>query len=202
MTARIFLAAALLLMAETACAFTHTFTAGDTEITVYGPDWTWQGRDINILLIARNHGESAAAFTFTLNMPEEAARLFVYGGEMTRSLRVAPGKTARECFAGIQARTGISTDACVLRLEVADNAARAPVHIEYPVSTIRGAAVRPGVWALYLPAGIALAWCLIFFLVLRRLARPGAWRNKPDAVRETADAPPWIHDRPETGGRP
>jgi hypothetical protein len=70
------------------------------------------------------------------------------------------------------------------------------VHVAYPVRTVRGAVVSPGKWALFLPGGLALAWCIVFAFVVARFARPGAWRVPSAPVGESEKAESWINQEP------
>jgi len=184
-------------------AFTETREFGAVSLTAYAPDWTWQKRDVNILLIARNQGTSSAEVAVALGLPPGQAGHFAYEGPLEHTLRIAPGETVLQAFAGI---TALDRDAVAnpvprqtytFLIEARGEGDRAA--IAYPVTTIRGAAVEPGAWALYLPAALALLWCAVFALALVLMAQPGAWRQPGAMATQSPEAPAWIEERREGG---
>lgn len=173
-----------------AFAFQQTYSLGNVDVAVYAPDWTWQKRDINILIVARNEGTQTEQISAALTLPEGKENDFSFAGEPVCTLVAAPKGIARAAFAGIAAKDGVpkQTYHFSIRLHAGNGDAVA----DYPVKTIRGAVVNSGNWALYLPAGVALAWCLAFAIALRRMAGPGAWRRAAEAIEPSADRPAWI----------
>lgn len=182
------LCAAFLIHPSHAMAYEAIESIGNLSITVYAPDWTWQNRDINLLVVARNAGALPHTLTLTLHWPEGAENDFRYAGETGKRLTVPPGGTERISFAGITALARGRE----YRFRVIASAAGEEAHFEYPVKTIRGAVVGSGNWALYLPAGIALIWCVAFAVVLRRFAAPGAWRQPGPPIAAPEAPPSWI----------
>jgi hypothetical protein len=176
----------------TAGAFETTQSVGPVLLSVYAPDWTWQKRDINILMVARNKGQEAATLSVELVLPVGQEDHFVYVGEKVKTLTAGPGEAVRAAFAGITAKDGVPTQQYVLALKI--RAGDGDTTLEYPVQTIRGAAVNPGKWALYLPAGVALIWCAAFALALRRMSGAGAWRRSGPAVKTLPNQPGWVED--------
>ncbi len=175
-------------------ALTQSATLDHLKLSVYAPDWTWQERGINILVVLQNTGEKHAEVTLNLVFPHGKEHHFRYGGERTIDLAVPAGKNIRHAFTNIVALGGLPRQVYDFELVIGyeDRQAR----VAYPVRTIRGAAVSPGRWALFLPAGVALAWCIVFVVAIRRFARPGAWRIPAEPVRERDMLQPWIQAGP------
>lgn len=159
----------------TAVALTASGSAGGVAYTVYAPDWTWQKRDLNVLLVLQNPTGAAAEVSVELILPPENEGHFSYAGERAARVTLPPGGTLRHAFINITALDGVplQTYDFALRIASGDEEAR----VAYPVRTIRGAAVSTGKWALFLPVGIALTWSILFALVLPRYAESGAWRK-------------------------
>lgn len=193
--------------AGNAAAFSTTTDLGaGVSVSVYAPDWIWQDRDINILVVARNTGPVPVTVRLELVWPEGRATCFKYADETEKTLEAAPGQTAREAFAGITAlEHGPGGQPIPLehyRFVLLMRGNGQEKAIPYPLSTIRGAVVAPGALALYLPAGIALAWCVVFYIALARMSDPWAWFRRR-AERGDWPAPPdWVHETPDrTGGQ-
>ncbi len=182
----------VLILSPSAVAFTHTEHAANTSVTVYAPDWTWQKRDVNILIILRNEGARSDVVTLDVAMPSGMEDHFSFGGESVCEVEVPPGGLARASFAGIVALDHVRPQDYVFEIGIAHHGSRQA--IAYPLKTIRGAAVRPGKWALYLPVGVALLWCVVFAGVLGRMAPAGAWRKKRGKALPDASAPPWVDE--------
>jgi hypothetical protein len=171
-------------------ALTDSATLGDLKFTVYAPDWTWQKRDINVLVVLENADSAAAQVTLSLRFPPGKEDHFEYGGEQSLSVAVPPGESVRHAFTDIRALDDVPRQVYDFTLSVIYGGREAQV--VYPVRTIRGAAVSPGKWALLLPGGIALAWCIVFATVVRRFAEPGAWRIPSAPVPEPERGEPWM----------
>ena len=171
-------------------ALTASRTLGDLNLTVYAPDWTWQKRDINVLVVLDNSGTDPAEATLSFQFPPGKEEHFAYDGEQSVSVTVPPGDTVRHAFTDIHAIDGVPRQVYGFTLNVIH--AGRDAQIPYPVRTIRGAAVSPGKWALLLPGGIALAWCIVFATVVRRFAEPRAWRTPSAPVPEPERGEPWM----------
>jgi len=169
-----------LLIAPRAAAFTETHPLDTLSVTIYAPDWVWQKRDINILLIARNSSDQPVDWTVRLEFPKGQVDHFDYTGNKEKSVYVPPRGTGRASFAGIVARDGIPTQTYNFRMYFTNGTNT--LSLTYPVQTVRGAAVSGGNWALYFPVGITLLWCLVFAAALRTMAAPGAWRQIPPSL--------------------
>lgn len=174
---------------------------GGVEVAVYGPDWTWQGRDVNVLVVMRNGTTSPADVSVRLRIPSEARSAFgrmdrAYewtSEELTREVTVEADGAVRQAFAGITALSDAPLGEYAFTVELAVGDARHEA--VYPVQVVRGAAIRGGRWAaLSVPAAIALVWCAAFVVVLSRMAGPRAWRTSPEPLTEPADAPAWIRE--------
>jgi len=190
----VFLALAACIVQHRAEALEQTGTIGDITFGVYAPDWTWQKRDINILVVLENGGAEAAEVGLGLVFPQGREDHFNYDGERRMSAVVPPGETVRLALTDILAVDGVPRQ--VYDFDVALSSGGRDVHVAYPVRTVRGAVVSPGRWALFLPGGLALAWCIVFALVVARFARPGAWRVPSAAVGEPEKAESWINQEP------
>jgi hypothetical protein len=178
-----------------ALALTQTGTVDNLRFSLYAPDWTWQKRDINILVVLENTGEEPAEVGLKLVFPPGKEHHFRYDGERTIHLAVPAGESVRHAFTNILSIAGVPRQVYNFELIVVYEWHEA--RIAYPVRTIRGAAVSPGKWALFLPGGVALAWCIVFLGVIHRFARPGAWRVPAEPVREPDMLQPWIQARPK-----
>lgn len=167
---------------------------GELECTVYAPDWTWQNRDINILVVLENHSDSPTEAVLTLGFPPGKEDHFEYPGETCAVLKVPPGSTVRHAFTNIRALAGVPRQTYPFRLLV-EHAGRTS-EVPYPMQTIRGAVVSPGKWALILPVGLALLWCIVFAAAMSRLAQPRAWRTSADPATLPEASASWINQEP------
>ena len=162
-----------------AAALEITEQVGPVECSVYAPDWTWQKRDINILFVLRNTGTETENVSLDLRPPKDLENHFTYSQVGDTSpypharVTVLPGETIRHAFTGITARDGVPRQTYDFSIRLRTDTHKQAV--AYPVKTIRGAAVNPGKWALYLPIGIALAWSVAFVYALRKMGGPRAW---------------------------
>lgn len=182
-----------LLSAPAAQALASSGAVGDVRYTVYAPDWTWQGREINVMVVLRNEGLAEASVALRLILPPEK-EAFSYKGAADFALTVAPDSVERFAFTGVTPLTGHPRGVYRLALMVESGGEEA--RVEYPLRTIRGAVVSPGKWAVFLPALVALAWCAVFFLALRPLAPQGAWLVPAAPIPEPETKEPWIHQSP------
>jgi hypothetical protein len=175
-------------------ALTEGGRLGDLKFAVHAPDWTWQKRDINVLAVLENEGNAPAEVAVSFELPSGKEDHFEYDGERSVSVTVPAGETVRHAFTGIHARDGVPRQVYEFTLSVSyeDREER----VAYPVRTIRGAAVSPGKWALFLPGGIALVWCIVFAGVVRRFAEPRAWRVPSNPLPEPEKVESWIEKQP------
>ncbi len=201
-------ALACLCLSCPAHAFTATTQIDTVTITAYAPDWIWQDREVNILLVAEDAAGKPIQGKVELFLPGEhpgtnataIVEPFTCPGERTKSLEASAGKAAREAFAGIAALSR-TEEGKPIPLGLHDfciriNTELGQAEIHYPVKTIRGAAVEPGPLALYLPAAIALAWCVLFFVVLTRMSAPKAWLRISERTLPMAEEPDANKDLP------
>jgi hypothetical protein len=196
----------VLLMLGTAfpaAAFVQSGQLGETPFTVYAPDWTWQKRDINILVVFENPTEEPVERTVELVVPEEFRDYFGHKGAagfdvevLTRTVTVPPNETARTAITGITALEGFPLQRYPLALQIAGEGGAQPQNVTFELQTIRGAVVNPGKWALYLPVAVALAFCLVFALLISRFAERGAWKRPSAPVTTTSDVPDWVDQEP------
>ncbi|HOD49696.1 MAG TPA: hypothetical protein PLJ71_02510 [Candidatus Hydrogenedentes bacterium] len=193
----------LLWMTCPAAALVQSGKVNETGFTVYAPDWTWQKCDINILIVFENPAPHPVAHTVELVVPVAFKAHFGYAGAasipsgaLTRTVTVPANETARTAITKITALDGFPLQLYPLSLRIAQEGGAGEQEIAYSMQTVRGAAVNPGKWALYLPVGVALAFCLVFVLVIRRFAAPGAWRRPNEPVTPTNDRPAWVEQEP------
>ena len=115
--------------------------------------------------------------------------------EFNAQCDVPAGTTARTAITA--SRVGrISAQRYPLTLRVTRESTAAEVEVAYELQTIRGAAVNPGKWALYLPVGVALLFCIVFAMVIRRFEERGAWKRVSVPLTEAGDAPAWVNEEP------
>ena len=172
-------------------ALTETGSVSDLNFSIYAPDWTWQKRDINILAILENAGDEDVEVTLNLALPPGKEDHFSYDRELQATLDAPAGETVRYAFTNIIALDGVPRQ--VYDFELTVKSAGHETRIAYPVRTIRGAVVSPGKWALVLPGGIALAWCIVFAAVVRRFAKPKAWLVPGAPVSEPDKVESWMN---------
>jgi len=180
---------ACLLACTRAFALTQTGALGELHYAVYAPDWTWQGCAVNVLAVFENRGSEPAEVTVRLVLPPGNENHFAYDGPASLTATVPPGGTVREAFTNIMALTGfpLLDYPFAFEIECAGQSAR----VAYPVRTIRGQVFSGGKYAaLFVPAGVALLWCIVVARVLRRFARPGAWKTPSQPYSDEAGAAP------------
>jgi hypothetical protein len=198
-----------------AWALSHSGEVGGAGFTVYAPDWTWQKRDINILVVLDNPGAAPAEFTLDLTFPEGKEDHFGYIGKDKKTYpyvdetgqshpipaealhlttSVSAGGSERQAFTNITAFAGVPRQEYAFGITV--RCGGETVQVPYPVQTVRGAVVPPGKLALFLPGGIALAWCLVFAFVVRRFARRGAWKVASEPIKASEEREAWIDQTP------
>ncbi|MFC2075511.1 hypothetical protein ACFLT7_00365 [candidate division KSB1 bacterium] len=156
-------------------AVTQTIEEAGVSISLYGPDWIWQRRDVNILVVGRNRTDHTVQLELILRLPDASGDAFNYDGPERVDLILPPGETKRTAFTGLTASDGVPLDTYPLIVECKIDG-KALV-FDYPVKFIRGGVVRPGVWAVLAPAFLAGLWCILIVLYLSRIGRPGAWRK-------------------------
>lgn len=172
------------ILAGNAFGTTQVHEEGPLRLTVYAPDWIWQGQNINVLVVAEHDGESRTELNVRLRLPEGLEDHFAYDGEVSQSISVGHGERQRIAFVDITALTGHPRQTYEFELIAADLHVDSGQQIRIPfnVRTIRGPMVSEGNWAAILPAGLAAAWCLVIALYLVRHARPGAWKTPSESV--------------------
>lgn len=192
-----------LSMAFPAAALVQSEELGKTEFTVYAPDWTWQKQDINILVVFENTSGEPVERTVELVVPEAFREHFGHRGvasipedTLVDTVTVPAHATARAAITGITALDGFPLRRYPMELRIAADEEGQAREVMFELQTIRGAAVNSGKWALYLPVGVALAFCLVFALVISRFAAPGAWKRAGASLTEPGDVPSWVHEEP------
>lgn len=171
-----------------ASALAGEVKVGALRVEVYAPEWTWQNRDVNILLVAKNEGASPETLEVTLELPDSAEKAqgpFAYGGPRRRLLTLEPGRTLRAAFVDLRARERAPLGEHSVRLRF--RARERATEISLRVRVIRGSLVSSGRWALYLPIGIAAGWCGLFVLILRKESPPGSWKQPVVFGGESSD---------------
>jgi hypothetical protein len=189
------LASFVLFFARRAPALTHTGQLDQITYSVYAPDWTWQNRDVNILVVLDNPGPQTRDITVTIGLPKGKTDHFTYEGPADFRVTVPPGGTTRAAFTDIHAEAGVARQTYDLQLTVETDGRSAVV--AYPLQTIRGEAFSGGRRvALFVPAGVALVWCIAFAVALTKMARPGAWKTPAVPLDEPSLKEPWIDQQP------
>jgi hypothetical protein len=174
--------AALLLVTASlpTYALVETGSAGDVTFTIYAPDWTWQKQMVNVLYVLENKGSGRVPVSLSLQSPAGAADHFQVADTefqkvnkadaltISRDMEIAPGAVVRGAFANIMAADGVPKQTYPFDLRIA--AGKDSWRGDYPLKTIRGAAVSSARWALYTPVCVALLWSGVLALVLRKFA--------------------------------
>ncbi len=178
--------------------------AAGIHFSVYAPDWTWQGRDANIMAVFENRSDAIATCAISLTMAEDHAGHFGRDGGPTteetpplvEEVSVAPGETRRIALTGLTALHGFPRQTYPLSLTLAVNDTE--TKIDYPLRTIRGQAVSDGLAvSLGLPIGVALLFSVAFAAVLFSTSAPGAWKTIPKPTPEPNQSEPWINQTPK-----
>lgn len=179
-------------------------TAGAIRYSVYAPDWTWQGRDANVMAVLENTGGIVVDCTVSLRIPEPVLDHFGHDGApftgnsepLSASVSVLPGATRRIAVTGLTAMHGHPLQEYAL--EVTIRADDRGVVVPYPLQTIRGQAVSEGAAvALGVPIGVALLFSAAFAAVLRGSSRPDAWKLAGPPAEEPTEPEPWINTTPK-----
>ena len=143
-------------------------------MTVYAPDWIWQGQAVNIIAVADNPGGPAAALSIRVSPPASgAAAGFVEPLEVATN--VPAGQRVRVLVGRVTPAAAAPKGVYAFRIEV--KAGTAAESFDYRLSVIRGSLVEAGLWSVLLPALIALLWSGVLLVVLPRYSRPGAWKT-------------------------
>lgn len=161
-------------------------TRDGIRATVYAPDWTWRGQDLNFLIVFENDSEQARSVTVRLAVTGDGE--FALPSGETQPITIAAGGVARFAFSNIgtaEALTGHRYDFLITVEESGARSAGPVAEFAVPVALVRGPVVSQGIWAAILPAAVAGAWCLVFAWYLRRHARRGAWKTPSAPVWES-----------------
>jgi hypothetical protein len=164
--------------------------AGNLAYRIFAPDWTWQNRDINILLVLTNQDESEALQgTIELLLPEGLSTHFSYKEATSLNFDIEARQTQRQAFTEITALPGFPLQDYVFSLVL--RSGEEEIRVPYAVRTIRGALVHKGHWGvLLIPVGLSLLWSLIFVSVLRGFAKPGAWSRPSETIAFSEEETP------------
>lgn len=154
-------------------ALEATGTVGPLKYAVYGPDWTWQQRDLNIMLVLENTGVEQVGGLARVVLPDAEPLPFVTEQPLSQKFEIFPGQTLRLAFTQIkatdQAPRGIHN--LGIGIGIYGDFAEVP----YPVRTVRGAVVSPSKWALLLPVALTGMWSIVLYVALRRMGGARAW---------------------------
>jgi hypothetical protein len=161
-------------------ALTNTQTLGDLTITLYAPDWTWQKSAVNILITIENSSTQDADLNLKLVMPPEFEQHFETLEEFADSatLTIPANESIRHAFTNIIASGDVPRQTYALTID-AEHGGEA-LTFDYPLTTIRGPVVSTAEWAIFLPVIICASWWYVFVIVLKRFAKPGAWKTAPE----------------------
>lgn len=196
--------AAFIGVAIPAAALESEDDVAGIHVGVYAPDWTWQGRDINVMAVFENPTAAPATCAIAVEFDGEHVNHFGRDGApmtsdaepLVREVSVPPGETRRIALTGITALNGFPRQVYPLTLRVQVNDAE--VRIAYPMRTIRGQAFSEGrVIALGVPIGVALIFAVAFAAVLRTSGEPDAWKTVPAPATESEHPESWINQIPK-----
>ena len=187
-------------VAPSAWALTQEGRVGDVTFTVYAPDWTWQKRDVNVLVVLKNEGTEQVDASVQVVLPPAKENDFSVDTSKIReplhcAVSLPPKETVRRGFTGITAKDGVPLQTYAFAVEVSVGDEKTVV--AYPLRTIRGEVIGGSRWAaLVVPGGVALVWCIAFALIFKRFAKPGAWKVASEPLAESADKESWIDQNP------
>ena len=188
------------LMLVCAPAFCLTQTeelGGHLKATLYAPDWIWQKNAVNILVVFENEGSQPADWSVEMIVPESLSDHFNFDPKMEKfvSIHIPPNTTVRHAFTNIEALGGFELRTYPFRFRIAQEGRSTT--IDYPLTTIRGPLSSSAQWALYLPAFICVACCLLFVIAGRKYSQPGAWRTASEPIPEPQEVEDWINQTHE-----
>jgi hypothetical protein len=177
-------------------ALTETEEMGHLKTTVYAPDWIWQKNAVNILVVLDNEGSQPADCTVELIFPESHSDHFKYETDLEKSvsIHIPPRTTLRHAFTNIEALAGVDLQTYPFQFRITKGTQTRI--IEYPLTTIRGPLVSSARWALYLPAFICIACCLLFVVAGKKFAQPRAWRTPSEPIPEPNELEDWVNQIP------
>ena len=176
----------LLVSRQRVLAFVATGSVGSISYRVMAPDWICRGEVVSLLIVVSVDDQAGAAeheLVATLNPPEtgfEAAPGTGLEGMQERRMMLAPGHVERFAFTGWKARVDADLGRFIFELRLESPRESRSVDLTIPVDTIRGAAVPEGIWSILVPVAISLLALPVFALLIRRTARPGAWKRAVD----------------------
>ena len=198
-----------LCLSVDAAALTAEGVVDNVAYSVYAPDWTWQNRDVNVLVVLENRSDTPRDVRVHFGIPPEKLADFGVGGKpvapdeakTTAEAQLGPEESTRLAFTGITLlavnAAGGKVPLGVYALSLAIESGEASAKVPYPLRTIRGQAFSGGRWvALLAPTAVALVWCLAFACALRRFAAAGAWKRPPNLLDEPEKKEPWIDRNP------
>jgi len=185
---RLILLALCAVASPPAWGWTQTGMLGTVRYSVYAPEWTWQKQNVNLLFVFENRGPAPARVQARLEFPadnpshflvtEQPGQAIELRDEIPRALfletPLGVGEEARRAFTNIYAKDGVPRQtydfAVVLGTGVEE------IRLPYALKTVRGAVVGRARSAIYIPVVVAGVWSILFVLILKRYAAPGAWR--------------------------
>jgi len=165
---------------------------GNVRYAVFAPQWIWQRQNVNIIASFENSSPTTTIVEAILRFPRDRADHFAYTGPTSRSLVLPPRGRGRLAFANILTSSEKRTEGdgvekiapasyrFTIELRAESLGATKTLVIAYPLKTVRGAVVRQGLLATWLPVLLILFWCGVIFLIVPRMARPGAWKTPSD----------------------
>ena len=167
-----------LLASQPLVAFESSGRLGGCEYTVLSPDWIWQGEGVSLLLVVRGVAEQADLELAAT--PPAGGFESPDGAPLRRRIQIRAGETVRQGLTGFRAATDapLGVYSFVVHLRGGGDAAELTI----PIRTVRGAVVPPGWWSILVPALLALLTVPALLWVLRRHAKPGAWRQVASPV--------------------
>ncbi|MBI4557906.1 MAG: hypothetical protein HY706_10020 [Candidatus Hydrogenedentes bacterium] len=176
-------------------ALTMSRQLSDLTYTVYAPDWTWQGRNINIVVSVENPSDAEKHLHVALTLPSGKESDFDYAGENEIDLTLPPRSVQRCAFVNLYARNDVPRGSYDFELML--NSDHSTSKVSYRLRTIRGALVGPGKPTLLLLTGITVIVSLVFATVFRLISAPQAWRTPGAPFEGPKDHEAWIHRPPQ-----
>ncbi|MBN1670937.1 MAG: hypothetical protein JXR37_07885 [Kiritimatiellae bacterium] len=166
-------------------AYNERVRVADVDVMVFAPDWIWQARDANVMVVAQNTGTEEAGIELSASCADEARPLFGLAQDKTATGKAPAGDKVRMALTGIT--PGADTPPAVYPFAIRIRVAGHEQKLDWPLKVIRGSLVEAGTWSLLLPALVCLLWSVALVAVLPRFAARGAWRTPGPPFDESTE---------------
>lgn len=154
---------------------------------VYFPRWVWQGIEATIVVVVTNTRDKDWTHTIEIDVQEGAGERFAIPdeSELKQVVTIPAHAEARVAFHGIKALRGVKPGPGIFVARVDGQALEPSCFIK----TVRGPLEPSERGSLAILVTLATVWCAVVAVVMRVLARPGAWREPHMAIPdENAEA--------------